>query len=430
MTDREWLARLEWFGIKLGLGTTFELVAALHHPERAYPVLHVAGTNGKGSVVAMIARALEASGRRTGRYTSPHLVHLEERFAVDGTPVSPASLDRALAAVRGAVADRALRQPGTPEPTYFEVTTAAAFEIFRDAEVQVAVVEVGLGGRFDATNVVSPQVTVITSIDFDHEAHLGRTLESIAAEKAGIIKRGVPVVVGPLDAAALAVVTEVARAAGAPMVTTAGSSRVEAAPAAGGRREVVIHTERGRYGPLTLALAGNHQVDNAAVAVLALELLDQRGLHVTTADIVAGLSDLRWPGRLDMRHLGDRSVLVDGAHNPSGARALADYLGEVFPDGLPIVFGVMADKVVEPMLAQLARFARPLVLTRAPGRRAADPETLAAVARSLALPPDVVVAPDIGAALDLAWRHGPTIVVAGSLYLAGDVLRRIESDRV
>ena len=153
MTEREWLARLEWFGIKLGLETIGELTTALGHPERAYPVVHVAGTNGKGSVVAMIERALRASNLRTGRYTSPHLVKLEERFAVDGRSVEPAELDRALAVVRGAVDARASAHPELPEPTYFEVTTAAAFEIFRSHHVDVAVVEVGLGGRFDATNV-------------------------------------------------------------------------------------------------------------------------------------------------------------------------------------------------------------------------------------------------------------------------------------
>lgn len=425
MTDREWLAGLEWFGIKLGLATIGEIASSLGHPERAYPVIHVAGTNGKGSVAAMVARALQASGRRTGRYTSPHLIQLEERFAIDSEMVSRAEFDRALAAVRRMVDQRGQHHPELPPPTYFEVTTAAAFEIFRAARVEVAVVEVGLGGRFDATNVVSPIVTVITSVDLDHEVHLGTTLEAIAGEKAGIIKPGVPVVVGPLDEGAFSVVSKAASAGRAPMIPFEQACRVGERALGDGRREVVIRTEEATYGPVTLALRGRHQVTNAAVAVLTLEAARRAGLAVTPDDVVTGLRDTRWPARLDLVSVGDRSVLVDGAHNPAGARALAEYLREVSPDGLPIVFGLMADKAAEPMLSALAPLAVPLVVTRAPGRRAADPDALAEIAGRLVPTPSLIVEPDIGRALAAAWRHQPTIVVAGSLYLAGDVLARI-----
>jgi dihydrofolate synthase / folylpolyglutamate synthase len=421
MTDREWLDSLELFGMKLGLGTIGRLAEALGHPERAYPVVHIAGTNGKGSVAAMMSTALTAAGHRAGRYTSPHLVRVEERAAIDGRSVSPAAFDRALARVRAAATALATDH----QPTYFEITTAASFEIFRDAAVDVAVIEVGLGGRYDATNIVAPAVTVITSIDFDHEAHLGTTLEAIAGEKAGIVKPGVPVVAGHLPPSALGVVRRAASLAHAPLTEADEAGEVTTRHAGNGRVEVHIRTRRGEYGPALLGLRGRHQAQNAAVAVLALEACGERGIGAPPEAIVRGLAEARWPARLDLIDLGGRSLLVDGAHNASGAQALADYLRETYPAGLPLVFGVMADKALLTMLTALSPSARPLILTRAPGRRAADPETLAEVARALADPPEVIVERDVSRALELAWQRGNVAVVAGSLYLAGDVLARI-----
>ena len=215
MSPRERLFALEQFGIKLGLGNITALVEALNRPDRAFPIVHIAGTNGKGSVTAMVERGLRAAGHRTGRYTSPHLAQIEERVAIDGEPVDSETFNRVTSEVLEVV-DR-LRASGTLEqlPTFFEATTAMAFEVFRQRHVTAGVIEVGLGGRYDATNVVTPAVTAITSIAFDHERHLGSSLESIAFEKAGIIKAGVPVVVGPMAAEPRRVIDDVARAAGA-----------------------------------------------------------------------------------------------------------------------------------------------------------------------------------------------------------------------
>jgi dihydrofolate synthase/folylpolyglutamate synthase len=421
MTDREWLDSLELFGMKLGLETIGRLAEALGHPERLYPVVHIAGTNGKGSVAAMMSTALTAAGHRAGRYTSPHLVRVEERAAIDGRSVDPAAFDRALARVRATATTLATDH----QPTYFEITTATSFEIFRDAAVDVAVIEVGLGGRYDATNIVAPTVTVITSIDFDHEAHLGTTLEAISAEKAGIVKPGVPVVAGHLPPSALDVVRRAASLARAPLTVADDASEVTARHAGDGRVEVHIRTRRGEYGPALLGLRGRHQAQNAAVAVLALEACGERGIEAPPEAIVRGLTEARWPARLDLIDLGGRLLLVDGAHNASGAQALADYLRETYPAGLPLVFGVMADKALLPMLTALSPWARPLILTQAPGRRAADPEALAEVARALADPPEVLVERDVSRALELAWQRGNVAAVAGSLYLAGDVLARM-----
>lgn len=421
MQSRAWLAHLETFGIKLGLDTIGAIAAELQQPHLACPVLHVAGTNGKGSVSAMAAQALAAAGLRTGRYTSPHLVRLEERFGVDGRPVDPAELDAALDQVAAAVGR--LRSAGrlVVEPTYFEATTAAAFLLFKTASVDAAVVEVGLGGRHDATNIVEPLVTAIVSVAMDHEAQLGASLAAIAFEKAGTIKPGVPVVVGPLPAEARAVVEAVAVERGAPVVDAAADSRVTETTRAGVGL-VAIDTPAGRYGPLPLALAGRHQIDNAVVAVRLLETASRQGMPVGPDAIVSGLTETRWPGRLQTIQTPRGAVVVDGAHNPAGAEALASYLEERFPEGLPVVVGMMADKDAGAMLAALARVARPLILTRAPGPRAADPSALLAAASGLGLRERVETVADVAAALDRGWALAPVIGVAGSLYLAGAVL--------
>jgi len=278
-----YLHSLEQFGIKFGLDNISAIVAALGHPERAFRSAHIAGTNGKGSVTAMVDAALRAAGHRSARYTSPHLVDLAERFTIDGRPVARAELADAIVHVRDAIDN--LRANGALEvqPTFFEATTAIAFELFRRAAVEVAVLEVGLGGRLDATNVVSPTVTAITSIAFDHQQYLGTTLREIAGEKAGIIKPGVPVVIGALPAEADAVVEEIARQ----------------------RAAEVIRANPVAVASLTIGLAGAHQRMNAAVAVKVLEALDSRGVSVPREAIAHGLAQPDWPGRLDLRRLAE-----------------------------------------------------------------------------------------------------------------------------
>jgi dihydrofolate synthase/folylpolyglutamate synthase len=422
MSPREWLAHLEQFGIKLGLESVAAIVAELGHPDGRYDVIHVAGTNGKGSVSAMAARALSSAGYRTGLYTSPHLVRVEERVRVDGRSIDPARLDEALLAVRSAAERLRGRGVLAAEPTYFEATTAAAFVAFAAEGVRVAVVEVGLGGRFDATNIVSPIATAITSIDFDHEAQLGFTLEAIAGEKAGIIKPGITVVTGELAPEARVVVERVAAERSAPLVGAAPVTRVGREDDGHDLVQVTFQDET--IGPLRLSLAGAHQVGNAAVAVRLLEVVRGRGFDITGADIAAGLTATRWPARLETVNTPRGRALVDGAHNPAGARALASYLSARHRAGLPIVFGAMRDKSLAAMIAPLVPLARPLVCTTAPGARAASAGEIAAVAREI--PGSVaIMRDDLDVALADAWAVGPDIVVAGSLYLAGAVLARL-----
>jgi dihydrofolate synthase/folylpolyglutamate synthase len=220
-------------------------------------------------------------------------------------------------------------------------------------------------------------------------------------------------------------VRRAASSARAPLTLADDAAEVTVRHAGDGLVEVHIRTRRGEYGPAVLGLRGQHQGHNAAVAVLALEACGEREVAVPREAIVLGLTEARWPARLDLINLGTRSLLVDGAHNASGARALADYLRMMHPEGLPLVFGVMADKALLPMLSALSPWARPLILTKAPGRRAADPDVLAEVAHALADPPEVIVESDVSRALELAWQRGNVAAVAGSLYLAGDVLARI-----
>jgi dihydrofolate synthase/folylpolyglutamate synthase len=368
--------------------------------------VHVAGTNGKGSVVAMVDRALTAAGHRSGRYTSPHLVDLSERFAVDGQPVARATLEAVVIDVHDAVGRLLSRGQLQASPTFFEVTTAIAFEIFRRARVDVAVCEVGLGGRLDATNVLRPVVTAITSIGLDHQQYLGSTLGQIAAEKAGIIKRGVPMVLGGVGPEARTVIEDAARRLEAPIITAADSRALEP------------------YSPIRLGLAGAHQVGNAVVAVRVLEELNRQGTAVPVAAIRKGLEEVAWPGRLERRRLADgREVLLDAAHNADGARALRDYLAAAPPQ--PIVFAAMRDKDVRTIIEILAPVVTAFVMTRASNERSADPAVLADLARAAAPRAAVAVEPAVGDALKHAWRLSRQIIVAGSIFLLGDVIREL-----
>jgi dihydrofolate synthase/folylpolyglutamate synthase len=397
-----YLFGLEQFGIKFGLENISALVARLGHPDRAFRSVHIAGTNGKGSVAAMVDAALRAAGHRSARYTSPHLIDLTERFVIAGASIARDPLADVIAHIRSTIDQ--LRSEGVlaVQPTFFEVTTAAAFELFRRARVDVAVLEVGLGGRLDATNIVSPIATAITSIDFDHQKFLGNSLREIALEKAGIIKPGVPVVVGELHPEASAAIEDVARRHESP----------------------VIRSHPNDVADVTVGLRGAHQRINAAVALRLLEVVNAQGLTVPRAAVAAGLADPQWPGRLDLRRLSDnREMLLDAAHNPAGAAALASYLKDECQPAPPLVFAAMRDKDAAAMLRALLPLVSRVIFTRASNPRCADPAVLANLARAIA--PDLPVAaePSVPDALAEAWRAAPRIVVAGSIFLLGDVIR-------
>lgn len=415
------LHALETFGIKLGLANITALCEALDHPERACAILHVAGTNGKGSVTAMVHAALVASGLRAARYTSPHLVHLHERFVIGASPVSDADLESAASHVLD-VADRLVAEGVlSAPPTFFEATTAIAFELFERSRVEVAVLEVGLGGRFDATNVVTPVAGAITTIGLDHQAQLGDTLASIAFEKAGIIKPGMDVVVGDLPSEAKDVVQRVGRDCHARIVYARDDVRLTTSMR-DGRATIHLKTPAHDYGTVSLALRGEHQVDNALVAARLLEVARARGVPVSFDAIAHGLAHAEWPARLERLYLDDgRSVLIDAAHNPDGARALAAYLERWHPDRPPLVFAAMRDKDVDGVLRLLLPVTRTIVVTAPAMARADTPDALAARVRALDPGREVIVEPNPSSAVARALTGAPLVCVAGSIFLAGAV---------
>lgn len=421
MTDREYLFSLEQIGIKLGLEQIRLLLHTLGRPDLAFPSIVVAGTNGKGSVTAMIERGLRAAGYRTGRYTSPHLTHIEERIAIDGEPISPAAFDRLAARMRAASA--ALPAP----PSFFEATTALALEAFRDAAVDVAVLEVGLGGRLDATNAVTPVLSVITSIDMDHQQYLGDTIEKIASEKAGIIKPGVSIVLGSNTEEVGAVIQQTANAQRAPLAYAPDGARLTASMV-DGVTTLSVHTAFSAITGVQLALRGRHQVVNAITALRALEQLDNDGLlHVPSDARVHALESVVWPARLELRKWRnpatgtDVDVLIDGAHNPAGAGALTTYLSEAYGRPLPIIFAAMQDKDIDGLIRALAPAAGAFICTRAHTPRAADPAVLAAHIASLFPGTVTITAASPSEALAAASSVGQPVVAAGSLYLAGEI---------
>lgn len=416
------LARLDSLslrGIKLGLAAIDAICGRLGRPERAFPSVLVGGTNGKGSTAATLTALAGAAGRRAGLYTSPHLVHVTERVRVGEEDASPEALDGALARVF-AEADRA------PELalTYFEAITAASFLLFRDGCVDLAVLEVGLGGRLDATNVVPASLSVVTSIALDHTEELGDTLPAIAREKAGIFRRGRSALVRAGDPGAFAALAQAAERAGAQLHDAASEVQVRAVSVGLDGTEFDLETPLLRA-RLRTPLAGAHQAWNAALAVRAAELLPAELGALSPETAARGLSRVRWPGRLERAAspLG-RPVLLDGCHNPDGARALADFLDDAGIAGrAPLVFGAMADKDVEGIAAALFPKVSEVVLVRAPGPRAAAPDEL--LGRVGALAAKVRTAPDLASALSLldgpaAARDAAPIIVAGSLYLVGE----------
>jgi dihydrofolate synthase/folylpolyglutamate synthase len=395
---RSWLLGLERLGMKFGLENMTKLMTALGNPHHRFPSVLVAGTNGKGSVTAMVDTAARAAGYRSARYTSPHLERLEERFVLDGAEASADALDRAIARVREAV--HALTEAGelTAPPTFFECTTAAAFRLFASARIDLAVVEVGLGGRLDATNLLEPLVCAITTVDLDHQAQLGTTIESIAAEKAGIVKPGVPVVIGRLPPAAETVVADTAARAGSALI----------------RAHAVTSLPPGTVP----ALAGDHQRDNAIVALAVIDALRSAGFRIDDAARRSGIERVRWPGRLEHFTYRGCDVLVDAAHNPAGARALAAHLDATGWSDATLVFGAMADKDAGGMLAALAPCAGRVICTTAPTPRAAPAAELAAIAAAAGGAAVEIVADPV-AALDHACARSPRVVVAGSIFLIG-----------
>lgn len=394
-----WLYGLQSHGVKLGLDGIRRLLAALDHPEREFPSVLVGGTNGKGSVSAMLDAMLGASGRRTGLYTSPHLVRPHERIRIEGRDIEDAELQRVLGVVRDACS---LTEP----PSFFEVMTAAALLAFRDSGVDAAVLEVGLGGRLDATNATEPLVSAIVTVDFDHVGTLGTTLTAIAREKAGIIRAGRPVISGVSHPEVVTVLRERSDALKATFIDARTTEIPEG---------------------VTLSLEGPHQVDNARVAIATFQQIARAiGLPLDLGGIRRGLESTRWPGRLQLVP-GAPPILLDGAHNVAGSAALAAHLALRGGPRPVLVFGAMADKDIVGILAPLAPHVAAVVTAKPDVLRAAESCDIADAARTLGLA--TVELSEPARALEKARAlagPGGLVLVAGSLYLVGEVAALLE----
>jgi dihydrofolate synthase/folylpolyglutamate synthase len=424
MTYAEAVARLlalrggEHAGMRPGLDRIEGLLAALGHPERAYTLVQVGGTNGKGSVAAMLAAILKAAGRRVGLYTSPHLVSFRERIRVNADPIAEDAVADGVDALGTLVA--------RVDATMFEATTALALDHFAREAVDVAVLEVGLGGRLDATTVGRPAVTVLSRIDLDHQAYLGGSLREIAAEKAAIIRAGVVVSAAQAPEAAAEIATRAA-GAGVPLLREGDELHVEVRARSLAGQRLCCTGPGFALDDLHLPLLATYQPSNALLAVAAA-----RTLGVAGDAVRAGLGRVHWPGRFEVIATADgRRLVLDGAHNPAAAGALATSLRALFGDTpITLVFGVSADKDGAAMLAALAPVARRVILTAASNPRAAAPEALRALVPAGATPA-VEVARSPAEALALAAREPvhPILCVAGSLFLVGDVLRLVDGDK-
>ena len=415
---------------KFGLENISVLTARLGYPERSYRSVHIAGTNGKGSTAAMLASILRAAGLRTGLYTSPHLLRINERLRVDGVEISDAYFAATFTRVREAIEELLATGGLAAHPTFFECVTAMAFEYFAKQKVEIAVFEVGMGGRLDSTNVITPEVAVITQIDFDHENFLGHSIEEIAGEKAGIIKPGAWVVSAAGNIAAQEMIRQRAVEQGARLVEIESAYRVSRLRAEDGRyRFAASRTAEAGDGlaptiEISLPLAGRFQVRNALTAMAAARLLAERGISIDDDAIVRGLAAVHWPGRLE--RLQERpTVYLDGTHNPAGARELVAFWKENFTGRrIHLVYGTMRDKAVDEVAGLLFPAAATVTLTQSPQPRSISAEVLATMTRHLASTVEVV--PDPATALEHAIEQAAPddiVFATGSLYLVGDLRR-------
>jgi dihydrofolate synthase/folylpolyglutamate synthase len=407
----EYLYNLQKYGIKFGLSKTSNLMKALGNPHRGRKYIHIAGTNGKGSVATFIASILKHAGIKVGLYSSPHLVRFTERFRINDEEISREKAACLIDELKGAVLSDS-------PPTFFEATTAMAFLYFARENTDIAIMEVGMGGRLDATNIITPLVSVITNISMEHQFFLGSRLLDIAGEKGGIIKEGVDLVTGATQPSVISLFKSICRGKRTSMwrVGTDISYRTT---------KYGFHYKgiKRRFNRLQLGLKGNFQVRNAALALAAIELLEKQGIRISHGDIQEGLKNSAWPGRMQVV-AEDPTVLLDGSHNPAAIRALADSIRTDFEyRRLILVIGIMADKEIGRMLRGIVPIADYVIYTRPVYSRAADPKILMAKAVPLEKPGKIepLLTKAIEKARDMADPED-LIVICGSLFTVGEAL--------
>jgi dihydrofolate synthase/folylpolyglutamate synthase len=418
----EFLFGIRLFGQKLGLDTMGELLRRMGDPQTRLRFIHLAGTNGKGSVGAMAHAVLARAGIRTGFYTSPHLVSFCERFQVNGQPMAEPDAVRLVEQLRPLM-DELGQDPAFRAPTFFEVVTAMALQYFADHNVDVVVWETGMGGRLDATNVVIPLVSVITNVGFDHKQYLGDTLTAIAREKAGIIKPRVPVVTAARDPEVLAVIRDQCREQQSPLTEVGAEISAQRISEDLDGQNVVLTGARHDYRELRIPLLGDHQIDNVATAVAALEAT---GLPISPDAMRDGLAATHWPGRFEVIH-ETPVVILDGAHNPPAAAELAATARRLLAKRrIGLVLGVMGDKEYRRICDNLAPLASRVDCVRVSNERTCDPNTLASCCRSANPAATVAAHDDVVSAYHAARTAQPDVIlITGSLFLVGESMNRL-----
>lgn len=409
------------FGVHLGLDRIKRLLASLGHPQDQFPIIHVAGTNGKGSVCAYLSSVLKEAGYKVGRYTSPHLVDWTERICIDNVAIAPSELEQVLLEVKRAV------DPNFETPTQFEIITAAAWLYFAQKQVDIGVIEVGLGGRLDATNVCDrPLVSIITSVGLDHWQRLGLTLAAIAGEKAGILKPACPAVIGQLPPEAAKVVLNRLNMQNCPSIWIEPSRRLEGDWVRFATHHLV--NAEGRLQPpqpliYRLEMQGDVQLINSATAIAALQILQQRGWDIPQGAIQKGIQHTQWTGRIQWLDWKRDRILIDGAHNAEAATALRQFVDTLKPP-ITWVIGMLSNKDIKGVFQTLLRSGDTLHLVPVPDHSTAPPEDLAQLAQEIC--PDLSkceVFDDVFPALDAAQETGNQVVLCGSLYLLGHFLK-------
>lgn len=413
-----YLEEVQKLGVKFGLDNVRIVLEALHFPHFRYPSILVAGTNGKGSVCAMITRILSLHGFRVGLFTSPHLVSVRERIRIGETLITKKAFSHRLTLLKETIEALFHAEKLLHHPTYFEILSCLAFLSFKREKVDIAVLEVGMGGRFDATNVVLPLVSVICTISPEHQKALGETSGEIAFEKSGIMRPDIPVVCGAEDPEALAVLQKRAEELGAPF--TQVFDKKDSFHPGRGSREFFLRTLKEEYS-FSPSLLGSHQGKNAAIAIAAAEHLSRIWKNLKKNHILHGVETARWEGRLEL-FSENPLVLLDGAHNEEGAQALKTYIQDSVSTPVVLVFALMRDKKVEKLAETLFPLAEKVILTRFPYFRAASPEEIQK--RALKYQDKIVLEPDVFKAVRWAVQEAEeqkTVVIAGSLFLVGEV---------
>lgn len=411
---------LRRFGIILGLSTIRNILKGLGNPQNRFAAIHIAGTNGKGSVAASLSAILHAAGYRVGRYTSPHLVRFNERICINDQPISDGDVVSAYNAVKGL-------SYGRREPTFFEYATAMALHTFGKKRVDWAVIETGMGGRLDATNIIKPALSIITNISLEHRTYLGNTIAEIAGEKGGIIKKNTPVITGVKQKSAISALESIAASKTAPIYRRGDAFCVKKQRDGTFNYYGINVIRRG----LQTGLTGLHQIENAALVMAACEVLNQKKAILPFAAVKKGLLNARWPGRLEIVK-NSPLVILDGAHNLIAARTLAKYLKTNLSERrLTLVIGVLDDKPYRSMLKSLLPLSSRVIITKAKIDRALSTKVLHKVAASIAK--DILIISNVADAVKYAIESTPpqdAVCIAGSLYVVGEAKELLENHTI